>query len=86
MIKSSEEIFEKILLKKNGRKKNSDEESSLSDHNDESSEDEKKNQKNNLKYKLGKSIKKAIHRRELKKIQKLNERIKKSFKNLEHIL
>ena len=88
LIKSSEEIFEKILLsKKTGRKKISDEDSSLSDNdNDENDEEEKKNQKNNLKHKLGKSIKKAIHIRELKKIQKLNERFKKSFKNLEHIL
>lgn len=86
LIKSFEQVFEKILLnKKTSRNKTSDEESPLSDEN-EHEEDEKKNQKNNLKHKLGKSIKNAIHIRELKKMQKLNERFKKSFKNLEHIL
>ncbi|CAF0709344.1 unnamed protein product [Brachionus calyciflorus] len=80
LIKSSEEVIEKILLSKKNSKKIKDDEFSGSE------EDEFVRDHPTQKNKLGQSIKKAIHIRELRRVQKLNEKIKKNFKNLEHIL
>lgn len=85
LIKCWEDSIEKIISNK--KSKNSKSNRKISDE-EEDDQEEVSSQKHGkkLKKKLGKSIKTAMHVRELKKIQKFSDIIKKKISKLESSL
>lgn len=83
MISCWEDSLDKIILDKKAKTSKSDKNISDEDGDDH---DVVSGQRKNLKKKLERSIKNAMHIRELKKIQKLSLKIKKNMEKLESYL